>query len=78
MLIAGGIGVALCLGVLPRSKVSMMSMRPPQHGHGRGSTHGSSGDVDFSGSGAFTGAGMASNARAFAMLAARLPFASRP
>ena len=30
-----------------------MSMRPPQHGHGRGSTHGSSGDVDFSGSGAF-------------------------
>src|SRR5260221_457387 len=40
----------------------MMSMRPPQHGHGRGSTHGSS----FSGSGAFTGAGMASSSRAFA------------
>jgi hypothetical protein len=42
-----------------------MSMRPPQHGHGRGSTHGSS----FSGSGAFTGAGVASSSRAFAMLA---------
>jgi hypothetical protein len=32
----------LCLGVAPRANVSMMSMRPPQHGHGRGSTHGSS------------------------------------
>src|ERR1700704_1620742 len=74
ILITGGIGVALHLGVAPRANVSMMSMRPPQHGQGRGSTHGSS----FSGSGAFSGAGMASSSRAFAMLAARLPLASRP
>ena len=74
ILLTGGIGVALCLGMLPRSKVSMMSMRPPQHGHGRGSTHGSS----FSGSGAFTGAGTLSSSRALAMLAVRLPLASRP
>ena len=31
-----------CFGWQPRAKVSMMIMRPPQHGHGRGSTRGSS------------------------------------
>ena len=30
----------LCLGASPRAKTSMMIMRPPQQGHGRGSTRG--------------------------------------
>jgi hypothetical protein len=38
ILIAAGTGVGRCLGSQPRAKVSMMIMRPPQHGHGRGST----------------------------------------
>ena len=29
-----------CLGWQPRAKVSMMIMRPPQHGHGRGRMRG--------------------------------------
>jgi hypothetical protein len=36
----GGAGVGRCLGWQPRAKVSMMIMRPPQHGHGFGSTRG--------------------------------------
>ena len=40
--IAIGAGVGRCLGSQPRSKVSMTSMRPPQHGQGRGSVRGSS------------------------------------
>ena len=30
ILITGGLGVGRCLGVLPRAKTSMTSMRPPQ------------------------------------------------
>ena len=30
----------LCLGAPPRAKTSMTIMRPPQQGHGRGSTRG--------------------------------------
>src|SRR5437667_3465636 len=37
--------VGRCRGVEPRSKVSMMIMRPPQHGHGCASVAGSSGSV---------------------------------
>jgi hypothetical protein len=37
ILIAAGAGVGRCFGSLPRAKVSMMNMRPPQQGHGRGS-----------------------------------------
>jgi hypothetical protein len=41
-LIAVGKDVGRCMGSQPRVKVSMMIMRPPQHGHGRGNTDGSS------------------------------------
>src|ERR1700704_3002600 len=77
ILITGGIGVALHLGVAPRANVSMMIMRPPQHGHGRGSTRGSS--IAASGvSDCFGRDGTASSLRACAMFAARLPLASSP
>ena len=33
-------GDGLCLGAWPRAKTSMTIMRPPQLGHGRGSTRG--------------------------------------
>jgi len=42
ILIAAGAGMGRCFGSLPRAKVSMMNMRPPQQGHGRGSMRGSS------------------------------------
>jgi hypothetical protein len=38
MLIAEGVGS--CEGWQPRAKISMTIMRPPQHGQGRGGTHG--------------------------------------
>lgn len=78
ILIIGGIGFARFLGAQPRSKISMTIMRPPQQGQGRGSTRGSSGVADLVGGDALAGAGMASNSRARAMLAARWPLASRP
>lgn len=40
ILIAGMVGAGRYLGSQPGAKVSMMSMRPPQHGQGRGSTQG--------------------------------------
>ena len=46
----------------------MTSMRPPQRGHGRGSTRGSSGATIFWSSGSTGGGGMASSSRACAML----------
>jgi hypothetical protein len=46
ILIAAG-GVGRCLGSQPRAKVSMMIVRPPQHGHGRGSTRDSFLPVKF-------------------------------
>jgi hypothetical protein len=49
------IAVGRCLGSRPRSKVSMMIMRPPQHGHGRGNRGSSVGSAG--GWGAFTGGG---------------------
>jgi hypothetical protein len=66
-------GVGVCLGSHPRAKVSMMIMRPPQQGHGHGSTRCSSVAVGSDGWGSFEGDGVASNSRARAMLAARLP-----
>jgi hypothetical protein len=39
ILIAAG-GVGRYFGSQPRAKVSMMIMRLPQHGHGRGSARG--------------------------------------
>ena len=38
--IGGGFGDGRYLGVSPRANTSMMIMRPPQHGHGRGRTQG--------------------------------------
>ena len=43
ILIAAGAGVGRCFGSLPRAKVSMMGMRPPQQGHGRVNMQGSFG-----------------------------------
>ena len=77
ILIAAGAGVGRCFGSQPRSKVSMTIMRAAQHGHGRGSTRGSS--IAASGvSGSFGRDGTASSSRAWAMFAARAPVASRP
>ena len=36
ILIAVAADVGRCFGSQPRAKVSMMIMRPPQHGHGVG------------------------------------------
>jgi len=64
-------------GSQPRAKVSMMSMRPPQHGHGRESIGSSAASAGSRSSGIASGFGTFSNARALATLAARLPFESR-
>ena len=71
ILIAAGTGVGRCFGSQPRAKVSMMIMRPPQHGHGCGSTRGSS-IAALGVSGSFGRDGTASSLRACAMFAARL------
>jgi len=63
------------LGSHPRLNVSMMSMRPPQYGHGRESIGGSAASADLGSSGIASGCGTFSNARALAMLSARLPLA---
>jgi hypothetical protein len=79
ILIASGAGVGRWLGSQPRVKVSMMIIRPPQQGHGRGSMRGWSASGVVSGiSGCFGRAGTASKSRARAMLAARLPLANNP
>jgi hypothetical protein len=78
ILIIGGIGLVRFFGAQPGSKISMTIIRPPQQGQGRGSTRSSSGAVELVGSDGLAGAGMASNLRARAMLAARWPLASRP
>src|SRR6266540_5495205 len=72
ILMAIGGAVGRCRGVAPRSKTSMMIMRPPQHGQ-----------VGLPGSAAAAvGSALefetASNSRARAMLSARVPLASRP
>src|SRR6202035_3702111 len=67
-----------CLGWQPRAKVSMMIMRPPQQRHGRGSTRGSSAAAVSEVPAGFGRDGTASNSRARAMLAARLPLANNP
>src|SRR5512143_348055 len=62
------------LGVEPRSKVSMMIMRPPQHGHGSKDVGGSSAVA----SGSSCGGGTASSSRTRARLSVRPPLANRP
>jgi hypothetical protein len=67
-------------GVLPRSNVSMMIMRPPHLGQGHariaGSLFGSSVGSAVSRSGC--GFAIPSNSRAFAMFFARPPLANKP
>src|SRR3981081_1909545 len=78
ILIVTGAGVGRCFGSQPRAKVSMMIKRPPQQGHGRGGARGSSVVVASAVSGSFGREGTASNSRARAILAARLPLANSP
>ena len=78
ILIAALAGVGRCFGWQPRAKVSMMIMRPPQQRHGRGSTRSSSSAAVADVSAGFGRDGTASNSRARAMLAARLPLANNP
>lgn len=67
-----GVGTGGARGWRQRSKNSMTTMRPPQHGHGGRVSGGSTG------ASAPTGSATASNARACARLLLRLPLASRP
>src|SRR5271166_1854167 len=78
ILIAAVADAGWCLGWQPRAKDSMMIMRPPQQRHGRGSTRGSSAAAVADVSVGFERDGTASNSRARAMLAARLPLANNP
>src|ERR1700694_5478667 len=78
ILIMAGACVGRCFGSLPRAKVSMMNMRPPQQGHGRGSMRGSSAAGASEASCCSERTGTASSSRARAMLAARVPLASSP
>src|SRR5215831_15824990 len=71
-------GAGRCFGWQPLAKVSMMIMRPPQQRHGRGSTRGPSAAAVSNVSAGFERDGTASNSRARAMLAARLPLANNP
>jgi hypothetical protein len=59
-------------GCIQRWKVSVMIMRPPQHGQG------GSGSVSSTGSSGFAAGGTASSARARATLALRVALASKP
>jgi hypothetical protein len=78
ILIVGGTGVGWWAGWEPRAKVSMMSIRPPQHGQGQGCARGSPGCATLGSWDSLTGGGMASNSRARAMSAARVPLANSP
>ena len=78
ILIAAGAGMGRCFGSQPRAKVSMINMRPPQQGHGRGSMRASSAAGALGVSGCFAHNGTASNSRALAIFDARLPLASSP
>jgi hypothetical protein len=71
ILIVAGAGVGRCLGWHPRSKVSMMIMRPPQRGHGCSGVVGSSGLVAVALMASIGSSGTASIWRARAMLSAR-------
>src|SRR6266851_6792748 len=64
-------------GALPRSKVSMMSMRPPQQGQGCESPDGPPASVSAGFSG-FVAGGATRSWRARAIFSAREPLANRP
>src|SRR4029453_8034711 len=72
ILTTGAVELGRCLGSQPGAKISMMSIRPPQQGQGRGSTQGCSVSAAFVVLGSLESGGAASNSRALAILAARL------
>ena len=74
---AGAIAGAAYRGMKPRAKTSMIIMRPPQCGHGRGRTREPSGSA-FSAALASAAGETASSARALAMFCARPPLARNP
>src|ERR1700674_599351 len=78
ILIAAGGAAGRWRGVAPRRKISMMIMRPPQHGHGLASVFGSSSALVVSSSGWHGRGGMARSSRARAMLSLREPLAKKP
>ena len=78
ILIGARAGVERWFGCCPRAKVSMMIMRPPQQGHGRGSTRCWPMSAAAAVSVSVEQGGAASNSRACATLAARLPLANSP
>ena len=78
ILIGAGEGAGRYFGWHPDANVSMISMRPPQHGHGRASNGGSAASAGMGLSGSASGLGAFSNARALARLSARLPLARSP
>src|SRR6266404_3259628 len=65
-------------GTLPRSKVSMMSMRPPQQGQGYERLDGSPVSVSAGFSGLVAGGGTTRSSRARPTFSAREPLANRP
>src|SRR5216683_975290 len=69
--------VGRCRGAEPRSKVSMMIMRPPQQGHGRARVGGSLPSLAPASAGWHWSFGSASSSRARAMLSARVVLANR-
>src|SRR5712692_8205671 len=70
--------VGRCRGAEPRSKVSMMIMRPPQQGQGCCGVCGSSTLVLAALMASIGSIGTASSSRARAMLSARVALARRP
>ena len=75
ILMMAGVVAGLAFGWQPRAKVSMMSMRPPQHGQGRASIGGATCSAVAGSSGVASGLARFSNARALATFSARLPLA---
>ena len=78
MLSAVAAEVGRCFGWQPAAKVSMMIMRPPRQRQGRGGRWGLSVAAVLDVSACCERDGTASNSRARAILAARLPLANNP
>ena len=66
------------LGSQPRLNTSITIMRAPQRGHGQGGTRGASGAISGCGCGSAAGGATSRNARAVAMVSARLALAKSP
>ena len=72
------LGVGRQVGWQPLANTSMTIMRPPQYGHGQGSTRGASGATSGRCCGSAAGGATSRSARAVAMLWARLAEAKSP